>query len=127
VFVVVQIIIRLVTSGLVIFKRKMLFSVHRDGKFIHSVVGTATASRAKYVVPLIRPCGRTKVASVGYFPSTEFLCFFHFSPTNDLAPFSIYAPQKTPLLTHKLSILQLNQATFDLPGSAIIRPTDKPS
>ena len=28
---------------------------------------------------------------------------------------------------HKLSILQLNQATFDLPGSAIIRPTHKPS
>ena len=30
-------------------------------------------------------------------------------------------------LTHKLSILQLNQATLDLPGSAIIRPTHKPS
>jgi len=42
----------------------------------------------------IRPCGRTKVANVGYFPSTEFLCFFYFSPTKDIAPFSIYAPQK---------------------------------
>jgi len=36
-------------------------------------------------------------------------------------------PHKNPLLTHKLSILQLNQATFDLPGSAIIRNTHKPS
>jgi len=32
-----------------------------------------------------------------------------------------------PPLTHKLSILQLIQATFDLPGSAIFRPTHKPS
>jgi len=37
----------------------------------------------------VRPQGRTKVASVGYFLSTEFLCFFYFSPTKDLAPFSI--------------------------------------
>ena len=37
-------------------------------------------------------------------------------------------PAKNPLnLTHKLLILQLNQATFDLPGNAIIRPTHKPS
>ena len=68
----------------------------------------------------VRPCGRTKVASVGYFPSTEFLSFFYFSLTQDLAPFSIYA-HKNPLLTHKLLILQLNHATLDLPGSAIIQ------
>jgi len=73
----------------------------------------------------LRPCGRTKVASVGYFPSTEFLCFFfaHKRP----GPFFYINATKNPLLTHKLSILQLNQATFDLPGSAIIRPTHKPS
>ena len=41
----------------------------------------------------VRPCGHTKVASIGYFPSTT----------------------------------QLNQATFDLPSSAIICPTHKPS
>ena len=34
---------------------------------------------------------------------------------------------KNPLLTHKLSISQLNAATFDFAGSAIIRPTHKPS
>jgi len=35
---------------------------------------------------IVRPCGWTKVASVGYFPSTA----------------------------------ELNQATFDVPGSAIV-------
>jgi len=36
-----------------------------------------------------------------------------FAP-KDLAPFSIYiCPTKNPLLAHKLSILQLNQATFE--------------
>jgi len=25
----------------------------------------------------------------------QFACFFHLSPTKDLAPFSIHAPQKT--------------------------------
>jgi len=75
----------------------------------------------------VRTCGQTKVASVGHFPSTEFLCFFYFSPTKHLAHFSIYAPQKNPLLTHKLPILQLNEATFDFPGTAIIRPPTNPA
>jgi len=35
-------------------------------------------------------------------------------------------PHKNVFLTH-LSIPQLNQATFDLPGSAIIHPTHTPS
>ena len=79
----------------------------------------------------VLPCGRTKVASVGYFPSTDpqnFFVSFTFCPqkTQPTAPFSIYA-HKNPLLTHKLSILQLNQAIFDLPGSAIIHTTHKPS
>jgi len=51
------------------------------------------------------------------------LLFAHKRPR----PFFLYMPHKNPLLPHKLSILQLNQATFDLPGSAIIRPTHKPS
>jgi len=67
-----------------------------------------------------------KSGQCGLF-SVHRICFFYFSPTKDLAPFSIYAPQKNPLLTHKLSILQLNQASFDLPGSAIICPTHEPS
>ena len=40
----------------------------------------------------VRPCGRTKVASVGYFPSKEFLSFFYFLPTKESAP------QKTLLI-----------------------------
>ena len=32
-------------------------------------------------------------------------------------------PHKKTSFNNKLSILQLNQATFDLPGSAIIRPS----
>jgi len=84
---------------------------------------------------IFRPCGRKiasvwhfcpslwtdKMPSVGYFPSTEFLVSF----TSRL--FLCMLHKKTPLLTYKLSVLQLNQATFDLPGSAIIRPTHKPS
>ena len=43
------------------------------------------------------------------------------------SPFFYICPTKNPRLTHKLSILHLNQAMFNLPGSAIIRPTRKPS
>ena len=72
---------------------------------MHYTVEDVIAQFATFV----GPCGRTKVAIVGYFLSTEFFCFFYFSPTKDLASFSVYASQKNPLLTHKLSILQLNQ------------------
>jgi len=65
--------------------------------------------------------GQCRLFSI-YIISLFLLLFAHKTPS----PFPIYAPQK-PLLTHRLSILQLNQATFDLPGSAIIRPTQKPS
>jgi len=92
--------------------------------FWEDVVFRPCGRKIAQFATFVHPCGRTKVASVGYFQSTEFLRFLYFLPTKDhLAPFSIYARQKNPLLTHKLSILQLNQATFDLPASAIIHPT----
>jgi len=51
------------------------------------------------------------------------LLFAHKRPS----PFFYICPTKNPLLTHKLSILQLSQATFDWPDSAIICRTHKPS
>jgi len=43
------------------------------------------------------------------------LLFTHKRPS----PFFYICPTKNRLLTHKLSILQINQATFDLRGSAV--------
>jgi len=69
------------------------------------------------------------VANVAIFHAHNFFVsnFFYFSPTKDLAPFSIYASQKNPLLTHKLSILQLSQATFDLPGMPLFAAPTNPA
>ena len=101
---------------------------YERGRLIHleDVIFHSCGRKVAKFATFVRPCERTKVASVGYFLSTEFLCFFYFLPTKDLAPF-LYMPTKKTPLTHKLSIPQLNQVTFDLPGSAIIHLTHKPS
>jgi len=66
--------------------------------------------------------GQCRLFSV-YRISLFLLLFAHKRPS----PFFYICPTKNPLLAHKSSILQLNQTTFNLPGSAIIRPTHKPS
>ena len=69
------------------------------------------------------PGREPRSVAASFFVSLFLLLFANKRPS----PFFYICPTKKPLfLTHKLSILQLNQARFDLPGSAIIRPTHKP-
>jgi len=56
-----------------------------------AVRGQTTIVSVNYT---FRENSRNTINSFGYFP-LKFACFFHFSPTKDLAPFSIYTPQKT--------------------------------
>jgi len=63
------------------------FSILSGDLFAEDVIFRRCGRKIAQFATFVRRCGRTKVANVGYFPSTQFLCFFYFSPTKHLAPF----------------------------------------